>query len=175
VDDFSSARFQGMHTVYGDPNDSKKAGLHILTKAKETVELSAPVVVGAVVLELAKAANLRAWYGGVKARWPGARLVYHDTDSHFVVVKGEEGEDVVGELKKLPFVDGAGTKEPGLLKIEAERITEMVCLGKKIYSCKLADGTTKVGAAGIPFKPSHEDFSERLQGAGRGVSPPRQG
>jgi hypothetical protein len=163
VDDFSSARFKGLHTVYGDLNKPAEAGLHILTKTKDAVELSAPIVVGVVVLELAKAHNLRLWYGGIRARWPRARLIYHDTDSMMCSVQGQgEGEDVVEELKKLPCVDGAGTKEPGLLKIEAPRILEMVCLGKKCYSYRLPDGSTKAGAAGMTTKPSHEEFEERL-------------
>jgi hypothetical protein len=162
VDDFSSARFQGVHTVYGDLNRPDQVGLHIVSKSKDSVELDAPIVVGVVMLELAKAHNLRLWYGGIRGRWPDARLVYHDTDSAMTMVHGEEGEDVVEELRKLPCVDGAGTKEPGLFKIEAPRIVEMVCLGKKMYSYRLPDGSNKAGAAGLTTKPSHEDFQERL-------------
>jgi hypothetical protein len=38
----------------------------------------------------------------------------------------------------------------------------MVCLGKKVYSCRLPDGSSKGGAAGLPVRPSHEAFQQRL-------------
>jgi Recombination endonuclease VII len=162
VDDFSSPRFKGVHTVYGDLNRPAEVGLHIVTKAKDSVELDAPIVAGVVMLELAKAHNLGLWYEGIRPRWPDARLIYHDTDSAVVLVHGGEGEDVVEELKKLRCIDGAGSKEPGLFKIEAPRIVEMVCLGKKCYSYKLPDGSSKAGAAGMTTKPSHGEYEERL-------------
>jgi hypothetical protein len=116
------------------------------------------------VLELAKAHNLRLWYGGIRTCFPDARLLVHDTDSFYVAVWRTNCEDVVEKLKALDCVDGSKTKQPGLLKIEAERIVELIALGKKMYSCLLHDGDRKSASVGIKSTPSHDKYRERLMG-----------
>jgi hypothetical protein len=162
VDDFSSPRFRGLHTVYGDPNDRSTTALHLLTTRKSSIELNAPIFVGVNVLELAKCHNLKLWYGGIRSCWADARLLVHDTDSFYIAVKGDD--DVVEKLKAIDCVDGQKTKRPGLLKIEAERITEIIALGKKMYSCVLNDGDRKCATVGLKVSPTHETFRERLRG-----------
>jgi hypothetical protein len=164
VDDFSSPRFRALHTVYGDPNEKEVDALHLLTMSKTSIELSAPIFVGVCVLELAKEHNLRLWYDGIRSCWADARLIVHDTDSFFVSVEEEGGDEVGKKLKALSCVDGAKTKKPGLLKIEAERILEVVALGKKMYSALLPDDERKVASVGLKVPPSHQAFRDRLAG-----------
>jgi hypothetical protein len=162
-DDFSSSHFRGFHSVYGDPNDSSVNSLHLLTSRRPNIVLSAPIVVGVCILEKAKMWNLKLWYDGIRSVWDNARLLYHDTDSFFVevVVYGCRANTILS-LKCVPYVDGAQSKKPGLLKIEAQRIAEFICFGKKMYSALLDSGIQKAGTAGLSVTPEHDLFRKRV-------------
>jgi hypothetical protein len=162
-DDFSSSHFRGFHSIYGDPNDNTGNALHLLTSRRPHIVLSAPIVVGVCVLEKAKMHNLRLWYGGIRSVWASARLLYHDTDSFFVeIVTYGDRANAVHSLKCIPCVDALKSKTPGMLKIEAERISELICFGKKMYSALLHSGLQKAGTAGLSVTPEHEMFRRRL-------------
>jgi hypothetical protein len=125
-------------------------------------------------LELAKMRNLQIWYGGIRNVWADARLLYHDTDSAICMIHHKEGgDDALEMLKEIPCVDGHGSKEPGLLKIEEDRVLEVVCLGKKSYSCllpHLRGGVRKTASAGLTVTPSHVSYKEKALDFGSGVT-----
>jgi hypothetical protein len=160
-DDFSSARFLGMHSVFGDANSPQDPALHLLTMHKNSVELKAPIVVGVCVLEKSKTHMLRLWYAGLRSAWADARLLYSDTDSFYFAVPGAHDEALC-KLKRISCVDAARTKIPGLLKIECERVTEFISFGKKSYSALLHHGDQKAGLSGFRNTPEHEVFKLRL-------------
>jgi hypothetical protein len=168
-DDFSSSHFRGFHSVFGDPNLRSDNGLHMLTMRRPSVTLNAPIAVGVCILEKAKAHNLRLWYGGLRNAWSDCRLLYHDTDSFFieVPVKPSGLWSNIRKLKTVECVDAKRTKTPGLLKIEAERIAEFICYGKKMYSALLFEGSQKAATAGLSIPPAHQLFRERLVKSGQ--------
>jgi len=118
---------------------------------KTRVMVDKPVAVGVCVLELSKLLMYRAWYEKIKPTHPTATLLYMDTDSFIVGMKGtpeaparfQFGDDLMDKNTLGLFKDELG----GL------RIKEVVSLRAKTYSVKTADPKEDIlKAKGVPKK-----------------------
>ena len=119
--------------------------------SKERVLVDKPVAVGVCVLELSKLLMYRAWYEKIKPAHPTATLLYMDTDSFIVGMKGTPEEPA-----RFNFGDDLMDKNTlGLFKDELGGlpIDEVVSLRAKTYSVTTADPTQDIlKAKGVPKK-----------------------
>ena len=68
---------------------------------KEVLKLSKPIYVGCTVLELSKLAMYEFYYNFLKQKCENVKLVYRDTDSFIIEVRGEKFDDIMLENKEF--------------------------------------------------------------------------
>jgi hypothetical protein len=158
--------YRGTDVVYRDAEDASK-GLFAVHCLKQRVTLDSAVLVGACILDVAKAHNTGLWYTSIRSRWPNARLLYHDSDSFYVSVEcGQHVGDVLrGGGCFAGVVDADGSRQPGLLKVERDAITEWIGLAPKTYSYTYENGEhSEQRAAGMTTAPGHAEYGRALYG-----------
>lgn len=116
---------------------------------KEVVTLNKPVYVGQAVLDLSKTLMYHYYYNDIRIRYPGARMMYTDTDSFVFYIETEDfyketsldKYDTSNYPQDSPFHSEVNKKMIGLPKDEGggQPISEFVGLRAKSYCVKFED------------------------------------
>ena len=126
---------------------------------KSSAYLNKPIIVGTVILDLAKYWMQTIWYGVLKKNYGAAiKMIYTDTDSFIFQTEGIE--DFYAEMKKYPQIFDFSNfpedhplysphSEVGMLKLEHVRpISEVVAIRSKMYSILLDNNEQSCTAKG---------------------------
>ena len=146
---------------------------------KTKVELNKPRYVGMSILNLSKIVMYNFHYKFILPKYPGATLLFTDTDSFcynipteqniYEEIKGNEWIDFSNYSRDHPNFSNKFKLIPGKFKDETAGIPikEFVGLRAKMYSILKIDGGTKSTCKGIPQTIrdkviKHEDYKQSL-------------
>ena len=140
-------------------DDEYGEGYTAFAKQKTRVTIDKPILVGVCILELSKLLMYEAWYDTIQALNPSASLIYMDTDSFIVGLKGTEEKPAKFDFGKI-----MDKNIIGLFKDECggARISEVVALRAKTYSVLIDDQPGMLKAKGVPSKASFKETGGNL-------------
>ena len=158
------------HIIYDE-------GFAAIQLRKMTVLLDKPRYIGMCILDLSKLVMYRYHYEYIMERYPGAKLLFTDTDSfcYWIPTKSDLYSDMKQDghhfdFSNYPvdselFDDDVNHLVPGKMKDEmaGEIIVEFIGLRAKMYSILTLDGYNKKTAKGVISEVknrqiSHNDF-----------------
>lgn len=147
-------------TIYINNSESDfLVGVHM---KRIRMHVNKPIYVGVSVLDLAKHYMYEFYYEKLTRQFPSTKLLYTDTDSFIVEIKGIH--DLYAELEKYSedydfsnyphehqLYSTVNAGKPGKFKDESAGrvIQEYVGVRCKVYTVKYASGAEKVVAAGV--------------------------
>jgi hypothetical protein len=147
---------------------------------KSEVVLNKPRYIGMAILDISKIVMYRFHYDFMMKKYPGAKLMFTDTDSfcYWIPTDSNIYEDIKGNSewfdfsnfsKDHPNFDDSNKLVPGKFKDEmgGQLILEFAGLRSKMYSIKKCDGQCKSTAKGVlkcvkDNVLTHEDYCECL-------------
>ena len=134
--------------------DDYGEGYTAFAKQKTRVTIDKPILVGVCILELSKLLMYEAWYDTIQPLNPSATLIYMDTDSFIVGLKGTKEKPASFDFGKLMDKNIIGLFKD---ECDGDRISEVVALRAKTYSVLIDNQAGMLKAKGIPNKASFEE------------------